>query len=60
MDETQTSAMVDALRSLPGVRAVHVDKGEVVAEAERRGLLALMATLREDDVAFEVLQMARG
>jgi len=40
--------MADALRSLPGVRAVHVDKGEVVAEAERRGLLGLMATLRDN------------
>jgi len=46
--ETQTSAVADALRSLPGVRAVRVEKGEVVAEAERRGLLALMATLRDD------------
>ncbi len=48
MGETQTSAVADALRTLPGVRAVHVDKGEVVVEAERRGLLSLMATLRDD------------
>jgi NADH-quinone oxidoreductase subunit C len=46
--ETQTSGLADAVRSLPGVRVVHVDKGEVVAEAERRGLLALMATLHDD------------
>jgi NADH-quinone oxidoreductase subunit C len=46
--ETQTSSLADAVRSLPGVRAVHVDKGEVVAEAERRGLLGLMSTLRDD------------
>ena len=48
MGETQTSGLADAVRSLPGVRVVQVDKGEVVAEAERRGLLALMATLRDD------------
>ncbi len=48
MGETQTYAVADALRALPGVRAVRVEKGEVVAEAERRGLLALMATLRDD------------
>ncbi len=48
MGETQTNAVADALRALPGVRAVRVEKGEVVAEAERRGLLALMATLRDD------------
>lgn len=48
MGETQTNALADALRSLAGVRAVRVEKGEVVAEAERRGLLGLMATLRDD------------
>ncbi len=48
MGETQTNAVADALRALPGVRAVRVEKGEVVAEAERRGLLALMAMLRDD------------
>jgi len=46
--ETQTSALADALRTLPGVRDVRVEKGEVVLEAERRGLLSLMATLRDD------------
>ena len=48
MGETQTSALADALRTLPGVRDVRVEKGEVVLEAERRGLLSLMATLRDD------------
>jgi NADH-quinone oxidoreductase subunit C len=40
--------LADAVRSLPGVRAVRVEKGEVVAEAERASLLELMATLRDD------------
>jgi NADH-quinone oxidoreductase subunit C len=46
--ETRTSLLTDALRTLPGARAVRADKGEVVVEAERSGLLALMATLRDD------------
>jgi NADH-quinone oxidoreductase subunit C len=46
--EAQTSALADAVRLLPGVRAVRVDKGELVAEAERRGLLVLMSTLCDD------------
>jgi NADH-quinone oxidoreductase subunit C len=46
--ETQTSALADAVRSLPGVRAVRVEKGEVVAEAERATLLELMVALRDD------------
>jgi NADH-quinone oxidoreductase subunit C len=46
--ETQTSALADAVRSLSGVRGVRIDKGEVVAEAERDALLALMTTLRDD------------
>ena len=48
MGETQTSGLADAVRSLPGVRVVQVDKGEVVAEAERSELLGLLATLRDD------------
>jgi NADH-quinone oxidoreductase subunit C len=40
--------LADAVCSLPGVRGVRVDKGEVVAEAERDALLALMTTLRDD------------
>jgi NADH-quinone oxidoreductase subunit C len=40
--------LADAVRSLPGVHAVRVEKGEVVAEAERSELLGLLATLRDD------------
>jgi NADH-quinone oxidoreductase subunit C len=46
--ETETPSLTDALRALQGVRAVREDKGEVVVEAERDGLLALMITLRDD------------
>jgi NADH-quinone oxidoreductase subunit C len=46
--ETETSGLLDALRTLPGVRAVRLDQDEVVAEAERDGLLQLMITLRDD------------
>jgi NADH-quinone oxidoreductase subunit C len=43
-----------ALASLPGVRAVRVEKGEVVCEAERDTLVQLMITLRDDArFAFE-------
>ena len=51
--------MADTGRSrrarLPGVRGVAaVEKGEVVADAERDALLALMTTLRDDPrFAFE-------
>ncbi len=56
MGETQTSGLADALRLLPGVRAVRVEKGEVVAEAERDALLALMISLR-DDPRFAMAQV---
>jgi NADH-quinone oxidoreductase subunit C len=46
--ETKTSDLADALRSLAGVHVVRVEKGEIVADAERDGLLALMTTLRDD------------
>jgi NADH-quinone oxidoreductase subunit C len=46
--EAQTSSVLDALSALPGVRAVRIEQGELVAEAERDGLLQLMVTLRDD------------
>jgi NADH-quinone oxidoreductase subunit C len=54
--ETATISPADTLRTLPGVRAVHVDKGETVVEAGRDGLVALMTTLR-DDPRFAMAQM---
>ena len=49
-------ALAEAVRGLPGVRDVMVEKGEVVAEATRDTLVALMTTLRDDPrFAFEQL-----
>ncbi len=44
----RSAASLTRFARFRAVRAVRVEKGEVVAEAERRGLLALMATLRDD------------
>src|SRR5690349_8895767 len=44
----------EAVATLPGVRAVRVEKGEVVADADRDSLLSLMMTLRDEPrFAFE-------
>jgi NADH-quinone oxidoreductase subunit C len=40
--------LVDSLAALPGVRAVRLEKTEVVVDAERDSLVALMTTLRDD------------
>ena len=40
--------LVDSLAALPGVRAVRVEKSEVIVSAERDSLVALMTTLRDD------------
>jgi NADH-quinone oxidoreductase subunit C len=48
VDEAQTSNLAEALRSLPGVHTVRVEKGEPVVDAGRDGLLELMIMLRDD------------
>ena len=40
--------LVQEVAALPGVRGVRVEKGEVVADAERGSLPALMTTLRDE------------
>ena len=46
--------LAEVVATLPGVRNVRVEKGEVVAEAERDLLLPLVLTLRDDPrFAFE-------
>ena len=46
--------LAEAVATLPGVRAVQVEKGEVVAHADRDAVLELMMTLRDDPrFAFE-------
>ena len=46
--------LVEAVGGLPGVRATFVEKGEVVAHAERDALYPLVMTLRDDPrFAFE-------
>jgi NADH-quinone oxidoreductase subunit C len=51
-----TATVTEALCSLPGVQGVRVDKGEVVADADREALLTLMTTLR-DDPRFDFAQV---
>ena len=54
MGETATTHWSETLRALAGVRDVWIDKGEVVAYADRATLLPLMMTLRDDPrFAFE-------
>ncbi len=46
--------LAELVATLPGVRATSVEKGELVAHAERDSLLQLMMTLRDDErFAFE-------
>jgi len=46
--------IAEIVSALPGVRNVRLEKGEVVAEAERDSLLPLMLMLRDDPrFAFE-------
>ena len=46
--------LAEAVATLPGVRAAFVEKGEVVAHADRDALPGLMITLRDDPrFAFE-------
>src|SRR5215469_6159717 len=40
--------LAQEVATLPGVRGVRVEKGEVVADAERGSLLALLTTLRDE------------
>jgi NADH-quinone oxidoreductase subunit C len=54
--QTAAEALAQAVGTLPGVRSVRVEHGEVVAHAERDTLMALMTTLRDDlRFAFEQL-----
>jgi NADH-quinone oxidoreductase subunit C len=46
--------LAEAVGTLAGVRSTFVEKGEVVAHADRDALLGLMTTLRDDErFAFE-------
>ena len=46
--------LAEAVAALPGVRSTFVEKGEVVAHADRDALLSLLTTLRDDErFAFE-------
>jgi len=53
---TPTESLAAAIRSLPGVISVSIEKGEVVARARREELLGLMTTLR-DGAAFAFEQV---
>ena len=54
MADVTTPSLADAVGSLPGVRGVRIEKGEVVADADRDALPGLMFTLRDDPrFAFE-------
>ena len=54
-------ALAEAVRALPNVRDVMIEKGEVVAEAARDTLVPLMTTLRDDPrFAFEQLMDVCG
>jgi NADH-quinone oxidoreductase subunit C len=53
-DAAQLQELADAVKALPGVTKVAIEYGEVVARAERDGLVSLMTTLRDDPrFAFE-------
>ncbi len=48
------AALAEAIGTLPGVTGVEIALGELVAQAGRDGLVALMTTLRDDPrFAFE-------
>lgn len=54
VEPTPFERLVDEVRGLPGVRDVRVEKGEIVADADRESLLGLMTILRDDPrFAFE-------
>ena len=49
-----TEALAAAIAALPGVTAVAVEKGEIIARAERDALAPLMTALRDgEDFSFE-------
>jgi NADH-quinone oxidoreductase subunit C len=51
---TRVELLAHAVAALDGVRDVRIEKGEIVAEADRGALIALMTTLRDDTrFAFE-------
>ncbi len=51
---TPTESLAARIGALPGVRQVSIDKGEIVALAERDGMLSLMTALRDGEgFAFE-------
>jgi NADH-quinone oxidoreductase subunit C len=52
--QSSVADLAAAVATLSGVRAARVEKGEVVADADRDALLTLMTTLRDDPrFAFE-------
>ena len=52
--QTPTESLAAAIRSLPGVTSVAIEKGELIAQARRDELTALMTTLRDGaSLAFE-------
>jgi NADH-quinone oxidoreductase subunit C len=52
--ETATSDLTEALRALPGVQAVRLEKDELVLDAARDSIPALMTALRDDPrLAYE-------
>jgi NADH-quinone oxidoreductase subunit C len=54
--ETAAEALAHAIGTLPGVHSVRVERGEIIADADRDMLVALMTTLRDDPrFAFEQL-----
>ena len=54
MGETATIGWAAEVGALPGVRNVRVEKGEVIADADRDALLSLATVLRDDPrFAFE-------
>lgn len=54
VEPTAAEALADQIAALPGVGRVWVEHGEMVADAGRDGLLALMLVLRDDPrFAFE-------
>src|SRR5262245_47223166 len=51
---SSVAELAEAVGTLPGIRAVRVEKGEVVADADRDAVPALMVMLRDDPrFAFE-------
>jgi NADH-quinone oxidoreductase subunit C len=46
--ETATEALAREVGTLPGVHSIRVEHGEVIADADRDTLVALLTTLRDD------------